>query len=186
MDLQKVLGDEVFNKLKGAEFFGDISKAFEGIEYLETDEKFGEKYIPRDRLNQEIEKKKALEKQLEERDAVIAQTNKDLEELKALEPKKLKEQIQTLTEKNVEAEKTYKEEIQTMRRSTKIREILAGEEVKANSKYVDFLESKLDSSKLAWSEDNENVTGITEQATELKKNYPEIGDLIYILEGAKL
>jgi len=120
MDLKEILGEELYKKVEGVEMFTEIKTAFESKKLVVND---GEKFVSRERLNQEIDKKKSSELQLTERDTTIKQMTDDLAKLKDVDPKKMKDEIQALTDKNTELETEYKGKIQNIQRSAKLKEI---------------------------------------------------------------
>lgn len=171
MNLKELLGDELYGKLEKVDFFQDVKTAFEAKKLVIDD---GKTFVTRERLNEVIGQRDTAKAQLEERDKTIETMQTDLAKLKDVDPKKMKDEIQALTDKNTQIETEYKDKLQKLQRSTKLRELLMGEKIQGKQVYVEDIERRLDAAKLAWSDDNTSVSGLDEQIPELKKNFPDL------------
>lgn len=117
-------------------------------------------YVPRARLNEVIEQRKAIEAELKERD-------KQLSELKraAGESEELRRRIEELQAENKKRIEEYEQ---------KMKELAVTGEIKARARDAhdpDLVAQLIDRSKIAWSEDGRPV-GIEELLKELREQRP--------------
>ena len=165
-ELQDLLGEELVKQIEEK-----ISGMLELKNIVSTAK--GE-YVPRDVMNQEIEKKsskleleiESLNGQLEERDKDLGKIKKKLEgsEDAAGKITQLQTTIGEMETKNEEQGKTHKTEMAKVRKQAEVKVQL----IKAGAIHPELLVDKIDISKVMELDGN-NFTGIKEQITLLKE-----------------
>ncbi|MEG2521261.1 MAG: phage scaffolding protein [Anaerovoracaceae bacterium] len=125
-------------------------------------------FVPIGRLNEKISEVKQLEADVKSRD-------KQLEELKKVDPKELEAKIETLQTENKTQKEKYDEEL----KQTRIDNAVSLELTKAKALNSKTVVPLIDMSKIAMSEDG-TITGLTEQIEGLRK-----GDETKFLFGAE-
>ena len=119
-------------------------------------EQVGKDFVPRADFNTANETKKTLEGQIAERD-------KQLGELKKIDPEKLKERIAELEGENATAKTEYETKIKAAQLDYKLETRL----IKEGAVNVKAVKALLDASKISL--DGENLVGLDEQLAPLKE-----------------
>jgi len=153
MGLKEILGDELFNRVKG---------------------KMGEKelivndgsYIPRSRLGEEIDKKKAFESKVLEYEKQLQETQNVLKG-----SEEFKEKYEKLDKTFKETLKAKENELLNVNKKSAIREKLITSGAK-NDKYLDLLMKNVDFDSVKMSDNN--IEGLDNLIKDFKENY---GDL---------
>lgn len=165
--LKKLLGDELFAKVN--EKLGDKTLLLDDGSYVKNDGKT----IPKDRLDKEIEKRKAAETMVAERDKSIEKMNTDLGALKkaAEGNEDLQIKITTLETENKEIKDKAANERKTLILDAKIKDAFSA--AKVSGDYADFLKSSLNMDSIVMSEDGSTVAGLDDQIKGLQEKYPK-------------
>ena len=121
-----------------------------------------EKFIPKSRLDEVIEQKKELEKQLGERDTQLTELNKKVKGNEELE-----KTIAELQEANTKTKTEYETKLRDITINTAIQSRLA------DSKYADLLTTKFDRTKIVVNEDG-SITGLDEQEKAVRETYADL------------
>lgn len=145
--LKTHLGDELYAQVE--EKLGGL----DGFQVIATNDG---SWMPKARLDAEITKRKDLQTTVNSLTGELNEAKKQLEASGSL-----KDQVDKLTADLAERDQT----ITGMRRSGKIREVLA----KANAKDIGVLEKLLDDSQIS-EDDKGNLTGVDEQIKALREN----------------
>lgn len=152
MDLQELLGEELYNQV--------MQKAGENkIDIVSNGE-----WIPKEKFNQLNENLKQYKTDLKDRD-------KQLEELKKVNPEELQSKIQELQQENERIAQEKDEQLKQQAFDFALKEALSGAKAK-NLKAVQAL-LKTDAIKL----DGDKLLGLEEQLNTLKESDPYLFDV---------
>ena len=161
MSVKNLLGDDLYKAVK--EKLGDKADKL-----IVNDS--GE-FIPKERLDSEIAKRKEAEGELEGKTKEIEAVNGKLTELqKAAEGN---DELKSQLAKMQEEVETVKTEAQKTKREMAIKTRIEADLTRAgvDPEYIDFISGKISVEKLAVSDDLSNITGIDEQVKSLKETH---------------
>lgn len=166
---------DAIKELLGEELFDQVKEKLNGQKLILND---GKSYVPKSRLDEEIDKVKNLRKLKDEHSKEMAEkvelTTKletDIETLKkdSGNVEELNQKIETLTAENKEVTDKANVDKLGFKKSSKVREKLLA--AKADPGYLEYLEGKM---TVELSEDGKTLTGIDEELEKAQKNYSKM------------